>query len=243
MKTRKRELSKNQSFYSKPQEKVILRRMQKESADGYYKSGTFSTEVVWGGNSFIFPSVAKKKHTDFKKGMFLFGMVRRDAKKFLESKSKYKIPKKHPSISYNEQYLEGYDGSITATDLNHAYWRIAYNLGIITKHTYEKGLDVESKSTRLAALSTLGASKKYFLIKNGVMTNEMIMVGGDEKMADLYKLIRFTCFKMMMDVKKLLGDGFLAYKTDCIYYVKTKENTQLVRGYFKQHGLLMKQLV
>jgi len=243
MKTRKRELISNFKFFSHEVHNTLLRRMDKEKADGYYRMGSFSTEVIWGNSSYIFPVVAKKKHTDFKNGMFLFGMVRRDAKVFLKNNKKLKLPKKYPSIFYNADYVEGYDGAITATDLNHAYWRIALNLGIITPTTYERGLEVESKSTRLATLSTMGAPKKYFLIKNGQMTNEMIVVGGDEQMARLYTIIRYTCFKYMMELRSMLGDDFLGYKTDCIYYKKSKESVLLVKNYFKENNLLMKQLV
>ena len=243
MNVRKRELSKNQTFYPKEIEAVVLRRMKMEKANGYYKVGTSVGEIVWSGNSFIYPLKVKKTHTDFKSGLFLFAMVRKDAKKFLESGVKFKIPKKNPSIYYNPIHRNGYEGEVTATDLNHAYWRIAYNLGIITKNTYLKGLDIESKSTRLASLSTLGAPKTYYLIKEGEVTNELIAVGGDAAMAELYVLIRLTCFKMMMEVKQMLGNDFIAYKTDCVYYVKTKENVKIVRTYLKQNGLLMKQLV
>jgi hypothetical protein len=243
MKVRKRQLAKHQEFCNKDAQGMIMRRMSVEKSDGYIRSGTFSSEVVWGNTSFIFPIAAKKKHSEFKKGMFLFGMVRKDAKNFLAKGIKFKLPKRNPSVEYNMKYVNGYDGAITATDLNHAYWRIAYNLGIITKHAYIKGLEVDSKATRLAALSTLGSSKKYFIIKNGDVTNEMITVGGDEQLAKLYTYIRYTCFKMMKDVKKMLGDDFLGYKVDCIYYVKSKENIALVRNYFKEKGLVMKQLV
>ena len=242
MEVRKRELAKKQEFYNKQAQGVILRRIKMEKANAYIKTGTFSTEIVWGDMSFVFPVAAKKKHTDFKKGMFLFGMVRRDAKNFLESNPKFKIPKKNPSVYYNPKYRGGFDGAATATDINHAYWRIAFNLGIITKNTYHKGLDIESKATRLATLSTLGASKKYMKIKEGVVSSEMVQVGGNEELADLYKLIRYECFKLMMKVRKLLGDDFLAYKTDCVYYVNTVENRKLVRDFFKDNRLLMKQL-
>jgi hypothetical protein len=46
----------------------------------------------------------------------------------------------------------------------------------------------------------------------------------------------------MMKVKKMLGDDFIAYKTDCIYYVDTKENRELVNQYFDKNSLTYKQL-
>ena len=42
--------------------------------------------------------------------------------------------------------FDKFGGKITATDLNNAYWRIAYNLGIITLNTYTSGLGDEKKN-------------------------------------------------------------------------------------------------
>jgi len=243
MKTRKKELSTRYTYCQKGFEKVLMDKMKTEGATGYYKKGVFVTQIVWEGLSFMFPIKAKKKYADFKKGIYLFGMVRKDAKAFLANNPKFKLPKKNPSIYYNPDYREGYDGAITATDLNHAYWRIAFNLGIISERTYNHGLDESLKATRLAALSTMGMPKKYYMIKDGVLTDEMIAVGGDDKIAELYILIRHTCFNYMMDIRKILGDGFLAYKTDCVYYAATTENKRVVREYMGKKGLLYKQLV
>ena len=133
-------------------------------------------------------------------------------------------------------------GKVTGTDLNHAYWRIAYNLGIISELTYVKGLDDKFKSVRLAALSTLGADKKYKIIKAGVITDELKIIKGDDTLQIIYKLIRYTCYKYMAQVKKQLKSDFLCYKTDAIYYIDTKENRKIVRDFFKEKDLLMKQL-
>ena len=52
--------------------------MLKEKANGFYKKGTFTNELVWGNYSFIISTQPKKKQESFRKGMFLYGMVRRD---------------------------------------------------------------------------------------------------------------------------------------------------------------------
>jgi hypothetical protein len=126
--------------------------------------------------------------------------------------------------------------------LNHAYWRIAFNLGIISKTTYQKGLDDEFKVVRLSALSTMGKGKDYFVIKEGKLTNEVVKIGFDEDMDNLYKAIRYTCFKYMQILKKMLGDDFICYRTDCIYYVDIPENRKMVREYLKEQNMSMKQL-
>jgi hypothetical protein len=227
-------------YANKNTETFLLNRMKKEYANGYIKKGTFTNEIVWGAYSYIVPCLDKKKQMAFKKGMFLFGLVRNDAKKFLEIHDNIKLPKKYAQIEYRQEIIKM--DRVTGTDLNHAYWRIAYNLGIISENTYIKGLDDKFKSVRLAALSTLGANKKYQKIVDGEITDEYFIVYGDDNLQNVYRLIRFTCYKYMNEVKKLLGDDFIAYKTDCIYYIDTKANRKKVNTFFEMKDLLMKQL-
>lgn len=227
---------------AKTNEQFIRNRMIAEKGDGYIRVGTFTTELVWGKHSYVFSKLPKKKEKDFNKGMFLFGMVRKDAKKFLRDNPNIRLPKKYNQVEYASNIAMDFSGTVAGTDLNHAYWRIAYNLGIISDITYLKGLPDKFKSVRLAALSTMGASKKYFKIKKGVITDEIKIIGGDESLQVIYKLIRYTCYRHMHNVKKLLGTDFLAYKTDAIYYINTTENRRVVREYFKEKDLLAKQL-
>jgi hypothetical protein len=95
----------------------------------------------------------------------------------------------------------------------------------------------------LAALSTLGSDKKYQRILAGKITQETLIIKGEDDLQRDYVLIRLTCYKYMSQVKKMLGKDFLCYKTDAIYYIDTKENRQKVRDFFKSKDLLMKQLV
>lgn len=227
-------------FVNKTTEKFLINRIKAEKGNGYYKQGTFTKEIIWGNYSYVIPMLNKKKQDSFKKGLFLFGMVRKDAAKYLK-KYTVKLPKRYPQIEYAAEI--NHRKKITATDLNHAYWRIAYNLGIIREETYLRGLPDEFKSVRLAALSTLGASKKYQIIKNGEFTDEVKEIKGDEELQKVYKLIRYTCYRYMSQVKNTLGDDFIAYKTDCIYYYDTAKNRKIVSDYFKKRELFMKQLV
>jgi hypothetical protein len=230
-------------YSQKSTEPFVMKRMETLKADGYIKKGTFTNEVVWGKYSYIFSILDKKKQKAFKQGMFLFGMVRKDSKAYLKKNKNIKLPTKYNQIEYYNGYLnEDMFGKVTGTDLNHAYWRIAFNLGIISDMTYLKGLDDKFKSVRLAALSTLGADKKYKIIKAGKITDELKIIKGDESLQLIYKLIRYTCYKYMAQVKKQLKSDFLCYKTDAIYYIDTKENRKIVRDFFKEKDLLMKQL-
>ena len=230
-------------YVHKNMENFLLRQMQMEKASGYVKKGSFTTEIVWGNYSYVASSLTKRKQKYFNKGLFLFGMVRKDARAFAKKNPNFKLPKQYAQIEYSKELNEDIFGKITATDLNHAYWRIAYNLGIISALTYEKGLNDHFKEIRLAALSTMGAPKNYQKIKKGELVDEYFVVEGDEILQKVYKLIRYTCYRYMNQVKKKLGRDFLCYKTDCIYYIDTKENRQIVNQFFKEHDLQMKQLV
>lgn len=209
--------------------------------DAYIKRGTFSTEIIWGNKSFIYPAIKKKDYGVFRAGLFLFGKVRKEALEYLRLNPNIKLPKEERSILYNHDDALP-DKKICATDLNHAYWKIAHNLGIITTPTYKRGLPKKFKNVRLAALSTLGMGRTFRVIKAGKMCNSTMTMGEDDELKRVYKLIRFTCFKHMAKVKKMLGSDFVAYKTDCIYYVDTKENRQMVTNYFNENNLSFKQL-
>lgn len=233
---------KNVKYVSVNTKNILLNRMKKEKGDGFIKTGVFTDEIVWGSNSYIVPKMDKKKQKSFKKGMFLFGMVRKDVRAFMLLNTDIKLPKQYPQIEYSKDLDERFLGKITATDLNHAYWRIALNYGIISDYTYYKGLADEFKAVRLAALSTMGMPKKYFKIKDGEITTDFKLTTADEAMQTVYKLIRLTCYKYMYQVKRLLKSDFLCYKTDCIYYIDTANNRKIVDIFFEKKDLLTKQL-
>ena len=235
--------NKSIKYVPKSTETFLLNKMTKEKANGFYKKGAFTNEVVWGNYSYMATSLPKRKQVHFNKGLYLFGMVRRDAKIYLKSHPNIKLPKQYAQIEYSKSLNEELFGKITATDLNHAYWRIAYNLGILSDITYEKGLNDNFKELRLAALSTMGAKKSYQKIVKGELVNEYYIIEGDEELQKVYKLVRYTCYRYMSQIKKKLGRDFLCYKTDCIYYIDTKDNRAIVKQFFEEKDLFMKQLV
>jgi len=79
----------------------VIKRMAVAKANGYIRRGVFSNEIVWGKKSYIFSPLPTKKKKIFYKGMFLFGMVRKDAKLWLRNNT-VKLPKKYPSVEYSK---------------------------------------------------------------------------------------------------------------------------------------------
>lgn len=218
---------------------ALVNKILKLKENALVREGDFSKMIVW--DNVCFNYTKSGKDSAFRKSVYLFGVVRKEAKQWLKLNPDFELPIQYPVNVYNENYTK-LDKELSATDLDHAYWRIAYLLGIITPTTYEKALNPDFKVVRLAALSTLGAGKEFRVIENGVITDNIVKVGGDEKLQKVYKLIRFTCYDYMQQCANLLGEDFIAYKTDAIYYRDTKENKKIVADFFKKNDLKYKQV-
>lgn len=231
-------------YLAKHREKTIMRSIFNTESNAYFRHGNFSHEIIDGRTQYIFPpdGVSERKVRQMKQGIFLFRLVRNNAKDWLKKNPNFKLPTKLPVNEYNNKLNKFENVKFAGTDINSAYWTIAYNLGIISKITYEKGLSTDLKAVRLATLSTLGAGKKYQVIKYGELTDEEVCIGADERLADVYRLIRYTCYTYMNELKKKLKEDFIAYRTDCIYYIDKPENKKLVQHYLKSKNLQFKQL-
>jgi len=216
--------------------KAILRRLSFNKRKHYYRKGTYSEEIIWDGRRFLFPD-PKKKMGD---GMWVFRNVQNDALDYANGKrikEKPKLP-----VNYWNPKRKYVKSEVSATDVDHAYWRIAFLDGIISQKTYDKGLLVKDKAMRLAALANLASSKEYQVIKDGQITDETIILKYSPIMHKVYNNIRYTCFEHMMNMANLLGDDFICYKTDCIYYKSSESNRQLVEQYLDSASLYWKHL-
>lgn len=233
-------MKKKIQILTKAEEAGILRLMKNGKQNGLYKTGSFSSQIIWGDKHFYFNHENNPK--EFYSGLFIFKMVKNDIEKFFKDVEDIKAKRSLPVNWVVKEELEE-DRAITGTDLNHAYWRIAYNLGYIRINTYKKGLDLKKKDLRLAALSSLGADKEFKVIRNGTITDNLKKVDGNKKYRAIYNNIRNTCFYHMQQAAKMLGDDFIAYKTDCIYYYDSLQNRKKVQSYLKEQQFSYKQLV
>jgi len=194
------------------------------------------TEVLLDDTHIVYASTSNFP----RKKVYLFRLVKNEILKWL-AKNELVLPPNHHSIEYNYEYDYEKD-EMTGTDLNHAYWRIAYTTGLITEKTYIAGLDNDCKALRLATISTLGREKKFNNYKNGQLGRSFVYQKRDEKLQDVYKYVRLTCFNYMYEASKLLGKDFFAWKTDCLYYKNTEENIKMVQEFFDSKNLTYKQL-
>lgn len=217
--------------------KHLIGRLTKSKHDGYIRKGSFATDIIWQGRRFVFPN-PKKSATN---NMWVFKSVINDVKKHIlthKIREKEKLP-----VNYWNPKNKSFKGKITATDLDHAYWRIAFLNEFISMNTYLKGLELKDKSLRLAALANLSSMKEFQVIKDGVITEETITLKYDPILHKVYSNIRYTCYEHMMNIANMLGDEFICYKTDCVYYKDKPENRTLVQGYLDSVAMEWKQLV
>lgn len=219
------------------QKKGFFQKLQRRKADALYREGSFTHEFIWQDRRFVF-SLSKRKMND----MWIFRSVANDVKAYLDQHPTIRSKKKLPVNVWNRK-LMNFRGKITATDVDHAYWRIAYQQGVISHKTYTKGLTVQDKALRLAALANMASSKEYRLIVAGKLTKDTVVIKYNPLTHKVYNNIRFQCYAHMTEMVKLLGEDFICYKTDCIYYKDTEQNRKIVQDYLDKNELLWKQLI
>jgi hypothetical protein len=203
------------------------------------RRGSECNELIFDG----FHNVYKTENKNFPSNkIFLFNLVTRDVKKYLQKNPFVELPPKKDVTHYSYKYDLSI-GSVTGTDLNHAYWRIAYIKGYISKKTYEYGLDETAKPLRLATLSVLGREKVFEKWENGEYIESITIKPKDEQLRMVYADIRFSCFYMMFEISKLLGEDFFCWKTDGIYYRDKPKNRKIVQDFFDSRKMLWKQLI
>jgi hypothetical protein len=214
---------------------IMLETIKKRKETAYYREGSFLSEIILGKTKFIFPT------SKMEKGMWIFRSVMLSAQKY--ANLNIVETKKHYPVNYVNQNFNQSHYDITATDINHAYWRIAFLMGVINQKIYDKGLLLDNKTLRLASLSNLSSKKEYQIIKDGIVTQEYKTLKYDEKLHIVYNNIRHSCYEHMSNIGNLLGNDFICYKTDCVYYVDTLKNREIVHNYLTSNNLLFKQLI
>jgi hypothetical protein len=230
---------KQKTIYSKTSSERFVDKLIRGKGSFMVRNGSECNELLFDNSHYIFPSKNRIFPSDM---IFLFNMVRLDVKKYLSLNDDVIPPIKVNVTEYNYNYQDKND-LITATDLNHAFWRIAFVKGYIRKETYDKGLASKAKAIRLATLSVLGREKKFDTYVDGIKTESFIFKELNEKFRNVYIDIRYSCYYMMYEVSQLLGDDFDCWKTDCIYYRDTPQNRKLVHNYFDKKNMTYKQLV
>lgn len=216
--------------------KSLMARLKLSKDQAYIRKGSFATDIIWQGRRFVFPNPKKSARDN----MWIFKAVIYDVKLWISNHNVRELPSK-PVNFWNEKNKR-YKGKVTATDLDHAYWRVAFLNEYIRPETYLKGLELKDKSLRLAALANLSSMKEFFIMEGGEITDKTITIKYDPILHKVYSNIRNGCYTHMMNIAELLGDEFICYKTDCIYYKDKPENRELVQQYLDSVAMEWKQL-
>jgi hypothetical protein len=226
-------------IYSKTKVDTFYNKLVKGKGNFLIRFGSECNELIFDNAHNVFAT--ENKNFD-RKLLCLFNMVQTDVRNFLNINPYIDIPPKVNTTEYNYFYNDEI-GTLTATDLDHAFWRIAYVKGYITKKTYEKGLPTSGKAIRLASLSVLGRGKKFDKYVNGEYQKTIVVKEKDAILQKVYVDIRYSCYYMMYELSQILKDDFESWKTDCIYYRDTPENRKIVHNYFEEREMLFKQLI
>ncbi len=219
-----------QSFNMSSRFKLKMMALQK--SQGLVRSNIFGKEVIHGSTKINYPTGKGKKTFRF---VYIFAMVQRDALRWLEN-NKLKKSDWMPSVHFNPK-VKLTVRPIMGTDIDSAYWFMAYRLGVISEQTYEKGLAIPDKNLCLAALAAMGGDKWYNIIKDGVITQDKVVLKGNDELKEVYRHIRHSCYQLMQRLARKLGGDYVCYKTDCIYYFRNDKNRKIVRAFMDKYGL------
>lgn len=203
----------------------------------YIKNSTNTTDVFYSDTLYTF-SKSKKLN----KGLFLFGMVKRDFDIWKEN---------NPSPVFLENYKANFvlrkpttSEKVFSYDINHAYWRIAYIKGYISEKTYNHGIRLKAqgndmKEVYCMALSTQGQTKTLKASVKGFVKEKKMKISKDVFHRDIYNDIRNSTYAVMDELAHELGNDFLNYNVDCISFAG-EHNIQKVEEYFKNKNLQIK---
>ena len=222
--------------------KAIKDRLMRNGKDFVYRETKYMTQIIYDGVETIYRSKDKESFPTSK--LFIFKSVSNDAKRFLKDNPDWelqesKYPVNHTNYDYDDTF-----GTVTGTDIQSAYWNIAYQMGIISEKTWSRAQGDDWKVIRLAALAVLGRTVAFHEYNKGKKKDKPKLIHAeDERIKLLYRAIRYRCYEMMNEIAEILGDDYEAYRTDCIYYRDSEENRKKVYEYLDEREFYYKQLI
>lgn len=125
--------------------------------------------------------------------------------------------------------------NVCEVDIDQAYWETAYQLGVVSEEIYAKGSKGNiSKKARLTALGSL--ARKAYNYK--FIGDDLIETTVDKE--PLLENLWFTICKRVSDVMhkviEELGDDFIFYWVDGIYFKNKPENVAKAMQVFIENG-------
>jgi hypothetical protein len=145
-------------------------------------------------------------------------------------------PIEYIKVNENIKVGDRFD-NVICVDINSAYWVSAFQLGIIDEEIYQKGKKI-NKIVRLAALGSLAKKTETFEFDGERMIKKTV-----ERSYETENLWFSICDKvgsLMSKLSKRIGNDFITYWVDGIYFVNTPENYKIITETFKNEGYACK---
>lgn len=221
---------------------ILINQLKKMKKSFYVRESRHITQVICDGVETSYVNFSDKPLFPINQ-LFIFRLVNDDAKRWAKMNPEYPSNPKFPTNAYNFQY-DIDNGVLTGTDITSAYWYIAHKVGLISNKTFIRLLHPKYKTTKLAALAVLGRQMVYDEYVEGAKSKDKaVLKDKNQALVDIYRHVRYECYRHMIEISRLLGNDFMCYKTDCIYYRDTQENRKKVYEYLDNEGLEYNQVI
>jgi hypothetical protein len=144
-------------------------------------------------------------------------------------------------MQFNRSYFDGkkyYD--VVEFDLVKAYWVSAYKLGILPEDLYKEGLkNGYSKIEILACLGNFAKVKKSRGF-NGQEYSKSKTIEDSSNTRFLWNAISYETDRCMVECANELGNDFILYWTDAVFFRDVAYNRELVANVMAKHGFEFK---
>ena len=191
----------------------------------------------------------------FVKGSYIIPMFNKAVEKYIENgnivlSKNYDPNKSRPKeqMFKAKEIADSYNNKsdLIVYDINHCYWRSAYNLGIINKKTYNHGLKHDThKLSRNMAIGSLIKQTKIHEYENGYLKKKYIEEQEDKKQY-VNELIKREVENLMYDLMNVSGaaiwyvDALYVNTGNKEYKKRIKENPNFIQDIFKKRGYSVK---
>lgn len=189
--------------------------------------------IVKNGNDFTVKSGGASKRIEFDsgkrgmtfsdskiKGAFLCGMVRADINRYIEENGVPPVFNKIYNLTkFNTELIaKNIKSPVTAIDINYCYFQTAYNLGYISKKTFDRG--TISKDIKEGVLASIGSLNKLEMVetyRSGKLIEKKVDFDKYNRYSPFYWNIINKVWVMMEDFFEAFPENSYMWLTDCCY--------------------------
>jgi hypothetical protein len=205
---------------------------------------TRSTRKILKGNGkdlAVYAAGLPNKDLQSKKAQNFIGIVRSSVTRYIKNNNLEipEIKKEYPVIFTNRLFWESIptNTEFYIIDAKHAYWRIAFLQGYISKKMYLKYAEnKEIKAVRNIALAMLNSLQKCEYYQNNQKIAEVLC--DTSLYSRIYNNIRYSSYNLCGRLRNSLDDACFAYRTDGVFLLKFGLNR--AKKIFEQNNLFYK---